>query len=860
MGEQVWCASLGTRLFKPHCYPVIAGDLYCVATEDGTVVALDLASGQPAWQRSLGEGNIAQALASDGERVLVGCEDVRPIPTPGKAFLALHAGTGEAAWQYPTEAHSMSGAALDGGVLYFTTADGWLHAVEATTGQGQWAVRHPIWGSTPPAAGEGIICAGGRGETLVAYAATDGRELWRFSAGGWFAARPSIAVGRVYALCWDGHLYALDAHTGHPLWKLRGERDKGFTTPPTVAAGSVFVGSRVYREIEGKETGAYAMLALNAEDGGELWRFCTERHILTPPALAERTLFFGTNDGAFYAVDAASGDERWRIRVKSSGSTQPQVSGNVVFFGGRDGMVYAVRWRVSPAEELLAPELYEQQGQHVEAATAHALRGELEAAALIYEEKLDKYQEAALLYERAGQPGKAAPLWARLGELNRARDLYREVGDKPALAEVLHQMGELLRAARLFEEMGHLERAAQLYEQAGDQARAAELYSQLRQFERARPIWESLGSWEKVVKALTLEGKPAEAAQLLEGQGRLERAAALYEEAGQFQRALTIQVKLERWEKVAELALKIGDYQQEAEAREKLGHPRRAAEAYERAAGQLLIPEPVDEERVATLYERAARLYGDILEEECAAACRRQVQRYRHLPEIVVRGEAQEAFVEYEWNTLKLRVENTGCGPACNISIGLWGAFDVEGKSVIEGLSPGQARPLELFVRPHKEHYGPKVPLEIIVAYEDSRGHRYEVTQRLPVRVIQRGISPGAITPLEIQIQGDLIQPGVKVESPTAAIRDLLTDAFSDEELTALCFDHFRSVFEEFSSGMSKRDKIQRLVEHCARQRALDDLLALVRERNPGQFAHFEAQLHVPVGTSADPKAREGRI
>jgi hypothetical protein len=52
----------------------------------------------------------------------------------------------------------------------------------------------------------------------------------------------------------------------------------------------------------------------------------------------------------------------------------------------------------------------------------------------------------------------------------------------------------------------------------------------------------------------------------------------------------------------------------------------------------------------------------------------------------------------------------------------------------------------------------------------------------------------------------------------TAAIRDLLSAAFNDEELTTLCFDHFRPVYEEFAGGMSKGQKVQRLLDYCTRQ------------------------------------------
>jgi hypothetical protein len=74
-------------------------------------------------------------------------------------------------------------------------------------------------------------------------------------------------------------------------------------------------------------------------------------------------------------------------------------------------------------------------------------------------------------------------------------------------------------------------------------------------------------------------------------------------------------------------------------------------------------------------------------------------------------------------------------------------------------------------------------------------------------------------------------------------VRELLTAAFNDEELTTLCFDHFRAVYEEFSSGMSKSQKLQRLIDYCERRAALDRLFSLVMERNPAQYRRFERRL-----------------
>jgi hypothetical protein len=77
----------------------------------------------------------------------------------------------------------------------------------------------------------------------------------------------------------------------------------------------------------------------------------------------------------------------------------------------------------------------------------------------------------------------------------------------------------------------------------------------------------------------------------------------------------------------------------------------------------------------------------------------------------------------------------------------------------------------------------------------------------------------------------------------TAAIRDLLSAAFSDGELTTLCFDYFRSVYEDFGTGMGKGQKIQMLLDHSARQQQLDELVQRVKERNPAQYARFEGRL-----------------
>jgi len=285
-GKMIWRAELGRALPKPRTSAVVAGGHYCLSSDDGTIIALDLSSGQVAWERQIDAGHATHTLATDGDRLLVSSVDTRPIPINGKALLALDAATGQDIWRYATLGHSLSAATLANAVAYFSSSDGLLHAVDATSGQAHWQVRHIGWGPDAPAADASFVYAGGRGDALVAYAIDDGAEQWRFSAAAWFASPLCLAEDTLYTQNWDGFLYALEARTGRLRWKLKGERGQGFTSPPVAESGRLYIGSRVYQEQDGVQIDAYALLALQKDDGDEDWRFFTPKHIVAPPAVA----------------------------------------------------------------------------------------------------------------------------------------------------------------------------------------------------------------------------------------------------------------------------------------------------------------------------------------------------------------------------------------------------------------------------------------------------------------------------------------------------------------------------------------------------------------------------------------------
>lgn len=108
------------------------------------------------------------------------------------------------------------------------------------------------------------------------------------------------------------------------------------------------------------------------------------------------------------------------------------------------------------------------------------------------------------------------------------------------------------------------------------------------------------------------------------------------------------------------------------------------------------------------------------------------------------------------------------------------------------------------------------------------------------VEAVQSALAPPDLPSTAV----DSRQPTAPATYNTEAVRDMLTAAFDDEGLTALCYDHFRPVYDDFSVGMSKRHKIHRLLDYCERHLQMGKLLTLIEKHNPDQYARFKDLFH----------------
>ena len=87
----------------------------------------------------------------------------------------------------------------------------------------------------------------------------------------------------------------------------------------------------------------------------------------------------------------------------------------------------------------------------------------------------------------------------------------------------------------------------------------------------------------------------------------------------------------------------------------------------------------------------------------------------------------------------------------------------------------------------------------------------------------------------------------------TAELRKFLTNHFSSDEFSALCYDYFREVYNTFASDMGGGQRVQALIEHVQRRELEPRLLQILQRERPDQYAKYLAPRVDSPGTQPAP-------
>jgi len=77
----------------------------------------------------------------------------------------------------------------------------------------------------------------------------------------------------------------------------------------------------------------HTVYALDARSGWAVWRFRTNKAVISSPAVDKGTVFVGSVDNSVYALDKGTGRQVWKFSTDNQVTSSPAVFENGVYFG-----------------------------------------------------------------------------------------------------------------------------------------------------------------------------------------------------------------------------------------------------------------------------------------------------------------------------------------------------------------------------------------------------------------------------------------------------------------------------------------------------------------------------------------------
>jgi hypothetical protein len=766
----------------------------------------------------------AGPLLAAGDLLLLAAQEPGPSAQPA-TLCALGLADGRPRWHKDFANALVSGLAAtpDGLILVALSSsdllrgEGMLLALDAA-GEECYRWAPGVQRVSAPAVAGDLACVTADGHTLVLLDLATGVERGR--AGLEVSASlsaPALWVGdhdgvgdrkgsplRIVVPCRGPHLLAVDLD-GRPRWRFEaaGSPEAWLDRTPLV------VGERAYAVLS---TGA--ALALRLDDGALVWQTPVgpAGKLLSAPVSDGERLYVGARDG-LYALALADGHAVWHFPTARRVEAAPGVAGGVVYATCHDHHLYALD--AASGEELWRYEV----GRRIEVSPLLAACGDPPRPCVVVADHGGTLTAVARPW--SAEEFEAAGQWAEAATAYAARGLARK------RAEMLEQHARSLEEAACGEAecAAAWEAAAQAWENEGETERTAAC-QQAAERCRHQPVIALdvrheglvLGAWSRLQFSVRNAGYgPA-------------RNLVIHAEGEQFEGQVTQTRRI--------VALQAGREQTEWLDVRPLQHgdsvPLRLRVEYQDQAGEMCYCERMIYIAVArseavpregqtvnvfvggTSYHAEVHGGGAVAQGAGAVAA--------GVGGMAAGGDVQGAGGKKQEAGSKGQEAGGKKQEA-----GSKGQEDDDVASLRRQL--GEARENLRLIEERKSEYvlAVDVPLQLV---KEERRLRERIAEL--ERHLAEAVAEGA---------GGVARSSESARWNTAAVRDLLSAAFSDEELVTFCFDYFPAVHEELGSGMDKRQKVQRLLEHCLRRGQMEDLLARVCACNPAQYARFAARL-----------------
>jgi len=164
----------------------------------------------------------------------------------------------------------------------------------------------------------------------------DGSVIWSRQFPGKIFSTPEVSGKYLVFGCTDGYVYAVNPNNGKEIWKTKA--NKSIVASPVIKDGKVYIGS---------SDGIFRCLSL--KDGSLVWSFDeVEGFVECKPFIDDQQVVFGTWANRLYSLDPKTGKLQWiwkcskPSRMYSPAATVPVKSAGRIFIAVPDRKVYAI--------------------------------------------------------------------------------------------------------------------------------------------------------------------------------------------------------------------------------------------------------------------------------------------------------------------------------------------------------------------------------------------------------------------------------------------------------------------------------------------------------------------------------------
>jgi outer membrane protein assembly factor BamB len=331
--KQAWASRIGE--VPAGSSPFVAGNTVVVAASDGTIAALDAATGRDIWRGSAGAPAVT-GVGSDGK--------VAAVITRDNDVVAFEAG--KQLWKAKLPAKAFTAPFVAGERVFVLLADRSVHAFDGLNGRKLWTQQRTVTeplvlskAGTMLAVGDTLVV--GQGGRLVGINPGNGSIRWEVpiaSPRGTndverlvdLVGSVSRVGGVVCARAFQAAVGCVNAANGTLLWTKPANGSEGINGDANLVFGT---------EADGK------IIAWRRADGQSAWQ--TDRlqyRSLSAPLVLGRSVVIGDNSGNLHMLSRENGSPLNRLTTDGSAIVgNPVLAGDSLVAVTKSGGVFGFR-------------------------------------------------------------------------------------------------------------------------------------------------------------------------------------------------------------------------------------------------------------------------------------------------------------------------------------------------------------------------------------------------------------------------------------------------------------------------------------------------------------------------------------